>query len=313
MLSFTLLPLTPHQVAVPERCISGLLSALTPSRLRELGAKPAAEVAWALGVLQHRPDTAWWRAYESVLLSAAASPETGGASRAAGDMTVASSSPAVTSVPSAAGCLLDSMPGKQLCEVAWACATLGLSPSPTLLSGLAAAAVREMPSLAPASLSNLLWSLTALDPRGEGFMEASARPAPSPPVPPHRLLRTSSFSAHRKSFSMATTPRPSSAVADPGGSSGGSGAGGPPSWRTWMDLWLSEAAGKMAGFGPQDLAMVASALAASRCKPRQEWLARYLAQALAKADECRCVGVFVPGASVLGHWPAGLVRSLLYS
>ena len=58
-----------------------------------------------------------------------------------------------------------------------------------------------------------------------------------------------------------------------------------------MDLWLSEAAGKMAGFGPQDLAMVASALAASRCKPRQEWLARYLAQALAKVDECRCVGV----------------------
>ena len=48
----------------------------------------------------------------------------------------------------------------------------------------------------------------------------------------------------------------------------------------------------MAGFGPQDLAMVASALAASRCKPRQEWLARYLAQALAKVDECRCVVVW---------------------
>ncbi len=97
------------------------------------------------------------------------------------------------------------MPGKQLSEIAWACAALRLQPSTQLLSALASAAARKLPCMDPASLANLLWSLFLLDEGGPG-------PA-------------------------------------------------------WMDLWLSESAGKMSGFEAQDLALVASGLAAARYAP----------------------------------------------
>ena len=185
-------------------------------------------MAWALGVLQYRPAPAWWDGYESVLLSpspAVTFPVASSLSSAHTWLRYASPSAAAAAASSQSPPLLFTMPGKPLCEVAWACAALRLPPSPTLLSGLTAAAARQLPSLDPASLSNLLWSLYVLDDAGPG-------PA-------------------------------------------------------WMDLWLQEAARKMAAFEAQDLALAISGLAAAQYRPRQEWLSKFMAQALAKAEQCR--------------------------
>lgn len=185
-------------------------------------------MAWALGVLQYRPAPAWWDGYESVLLlpsPAVTFPVASSLASAGTSPRNASPSAAASAASSQSPPLLFTMPGKPLCEVAWACAALRLPPSPTLLSGLAAAAARQLPSLDPASLSNLLWSLYVLDDAGPG-------PA-------------------------------------------------------WMDLWLQEAARKMAAFEAQDLALAISGLAAAQYRPRQEWLSKFMAQALAKAEQCR--------------------------
>ncbi len=270
---------------MPEGCIRGLLEALTPARLEELRPKQAAEVAWALGVLQFRPDAGWWERYESALLRRTAA--------AAVDV-VALSSDALRGPPPPST-LLDAMPGRQLCEVAWACAALRLVPSAPLLSALAAAAARRLPSLPPSSLSNLLWSMAVLDPGGEVVS------APPPPFIPqqqqqqqqHRWDNAGSPAARALSPSpsgsgpaglasnimpwrpVSSSPGPDfspvkespAANKPPVAAASAAAASTPPapSWRAWTDLWLKEASGKMPLFDPQDLAMAASALATMRC------------------------------------------------
>ena len=265
---------------MPERSLRSLLSSMTPHLLGQLSAKQAAEVAWALGVLQYCPDAEWWAAYEALLLtpsgplSSLASTEPDG------------SRPRPSSGGRAKGCqrLVDLMPGKQLGEVVWACAALGRPPSGRLLSAIALAAARELPSMAPATLSNLVWSLTVLDPSGESLV-GDGRGLPT----------TQAFSTLGSSSRLSSPVtglgrlgrRPGPLISRPPEESNPPPSGAGLTWRVWMDLWLSEAAGKMPSFEPQDLAMVASALAASRCKPRQDWTAKFLAQALARVNECR--------------------------
>ena len=292
-------PACANQVPLPERCLRTLVSSMTPDLLAELSARQAAEVAWALGVLQYRPDAEWWASYEALLL-ADLDP------RHQQQQTTAALMESAGVSGSSRRRLVDLMPGKQLGEVAWACATLRRPPSARLLSVLASAAARELPTMAPSSLSNLLWSLTDLDPSGESFGDggsgasfssASFSSSAATPSSASRLkqqqqqqqLQLPARSARRSSLLLSRHfegrhPAPSA------GTSTAAAAEVGLTWRTWMDMWLSEASGKMPGFEPQDLAMVASALAASRCKPRQDWMAKFLAQALARVDECRWGG-----------------------
>ena len=237
------------QVPVPDRCLGLLVSALSADSLRALEPKAVAEAAWALGVLQYHPDAEWWRQYETVLLESTAVPfplsgQTSGSHEADSQRGGVCK-----------GRMIDAMPGRQLCEVAWACALLRLSPSRPMLASLAAASARQLPALGPSSLSNLLWSMTVLDPSGEAFEES---PSCAPPTHPggssavYSLTDGSTASSPRSSFSQRRASRGKTA---PGLSHAESGAATvpslAPSWRAWMDLWLTEASVKMSGFEPQ--------------------------------------------------------------
>ena len=242
------------QVPVPDRCLGLLMSALSAASLRALEPKAVAEAAWALGVLQYHPDAEWWRQYETVLLESTAVPSPLSGQTFGGSHEADSQRGGVCK-----GRMIDAMPGRQLCEVAWACALLRLSPSRPMLASLAAASARQLPALGPSSLSNLLWSMTVLDPSGEAFEES---PSFAPPTFPggssagHTLAHDVSTASSPRGSSFSQR-RGSRGKAAPGGllSHADSGAATvpslAPSWRAWMDLWLTEASVKMSGFEPQ--------------------------------------------------------------
>ncbi|GAX77015.1 hypothetical protein CEUSTIGMA_g4462.t1 [Chlamydomonas eustigma] len=255
------------QVPVREECIQGLLKAMSFPALMQLHSRQAPEVAWALAVLQYRPDSAWWEQYERMLMSTSGMGiQPNGRSSTwpvsllhlPGEGRFLPSTPP-PAVPQA---LIDRLSGLQLCELAWACASMHLVPSQALLSRLALAAADQLPSLPPSSLSSLLWSLTVLDPEGDALsapVSASVEAASKHRYPLHG------------SFHAATAPTPVLTL----------------SWRAWMDKWLSEAYGRLGGFSAQDLAMTVTALSEMRFRPRQEWLSRFLSQVMLEASNCR--------------------------
>ena len=139
--------------------IQSLLSLLTPEMMSECSSKQMADIAWSLGAIQYRPDPAWWDSYEHCLL--------------AGE-----------------GCqMLGGMTGRSLCDLAWACASVRLTPSTEVFSSLLSVSLRRLPSLDPPSLAGLLWSLCIIEDVGPGQVWMSGWISES-------AAKMSSFQAH---------------------------------------------------------------------------------------------------------------------